>query len=172
MAHRDTWEKLRYFKATDTSDVWGDPKLIDDTLLWRLDDFRHYLGVPIHVLHGVKSGGHSSKSYHYVANGACAVDIIIPKYQYSAIDLILDATRFGFTGIGYYPDWKYRGDVVGGLHLDTRPLVTESDRTLNYKHARWLGVQTLGGGQKYIAMTFNNLFKYALSSDDVVLGMH
>jgi glycosyltransferase involved in cell wall biosynthesis len=40
--------------------------------------------------------------------------------------------RFGFSGIGYYPDWEFQGIKCGGLHLDTRPLGIDSDGTLNY----------------------------------------
>lgn len=153
MAKVDTWKQLRYFKPAGV-DQWGNPGAIDDGLLLRLDEFRHWLGVPIYVLHGVKENGHAKRSYHYKENGACAVDVIIPDYLNNPIDLVLDASRFGFTGIGYYPDWKYRGEPVGGLHLDTRPVH-------DYKHARWMGVQDERGKQHYVALDFENMVKFA-----------
>lgn len=161
MAREETWKKLRYFKKNSNSDNWGDPDKISDNLLLRLDDFRHWLGIPIYVTGGVKSGGHSRKSFHYEENGACAVDIVIPSYHETSVDLILDATRFGFTGIGYYPHWKWNGEIVGGLHLDMRPLKWDEDETTNYTSSRWMGV-LVGGEQVYIELDFQNIMDYAI----------
>ena len=170
MAKAETWAKLKHFKKTEN---WGDPDAINDEHLLRLDDFRSYLGCPIHVTHAVKNSGHSKKSFHYPRTnergeqiGACATDIVIPTYDGSLIDLILDATRFGFVGIGYYPHWTYRGVKVGGLHLDSRPLSWDLDETLNYSHSRWIGIVE-DGIQKYIPMTFQNLMKYACEIKDI-----
>lgn len=149
MASDETWGKLRYFKKDSPTDKWGDPSRISDKHLLALDDFRHYIGVPIVVTSGVSTSGHSTNSYHYPQNGACATDIIIPKYKRSPFDLILDATKFGFNGIGYYPHWQLGGVVYGGLHLDSRP----------FKAARWMGVP-LNGKQVYIDLTYENLLKY------------
>ena len=160
MASKETWSRLRHFKI-GSGDNWGDPKLIDDRLLLRLDDFREWLGVPIHVLEGVKVGGHTKRSYHYRENGACAVDVIIPNYMGWPFDLVLDAMRFGFTGIGYYPDWAWGGAITGGLHLDTRPLKWDRDQSKNYKHSRWMGVKDEHGKQRYVALNFENMVKYA-----------
>lgn len=167
MASDETWEKVkRYFKKDSRIDNWGDVDLISDEHLLRLYDFRDWLGLPIYVTHAVKSGGHSAGSFHYPRTdkngkqiGACATDIIIPDYDESAFDLILDATRFGFTGIGYYPHWTWKGETVGGLHLDSRPLKWDSDDTLNYAHSRWLGV-VVKGKQRYIELTFQNILDH------------
>lgn len=168
MASDETWNKLRYFKKDSKVDQWGDTSAISDTHLLRLDDFRHWLGVPVYVLHGVKTRGHSPSSFHYRKTdkngkeiGACATDIIIPDYDKTPFDLVLDATRFGFTGIGYYPHWSFRGKRTGGLHVDSRPLKWDNDGTLNYSHSRWLGVLNQEGKQEYIALDFHNLVKYS-----------
>ena len=163
MASEETWAKLKYFKKDSVTDKWGSIHDIDDNLLLRLDDFRAYIGVPIYVTSGVSSKGHASKSYHYVANGACAVDIVIPDYENGPIDLILDAQRFGFTGIGYYPHWKYANNTVGGLHIDMRPLKWDKDLTINYRYSRWMGIMR-EGSQIYIPMTYNNLLKFGGSN--------
>lgn len=167
MAINKTWEKLKYFKPDSAIDQWGDPELIDDTLLFMLDDFRNYIQTAIYVTRGVATSGHSDKSYHYPAQGACAVDVVIPGYRGGPINLILDAMRFGFTGIGYYPHWKYGSKPVGGLHLDVRPLKWEEDETLNYRHNRWVGIEntayindTLIKKQEYLPMNMENLIKY------------
>lgn len=160
MARKETWNMLRYFKPNSTIDQWGDVDAINDNLLLRLDDFRHWLGVPIYITAGVKNGGHAKGSYHYKEHGACAVDVIIPDYMETGFDLIMDATRFGFTGIGYYPHWKWKGKMVGGLHLDMRPLRWDEDSTKNYTHSRWMGVLNSKGVQEYIELDYSNLVKY------------
>lgn len=167
MASDATWKKVnKYFKKDSKIDKWGDVDLISDEHLLRLYDFRDWLGLPIYVLHGVKTSGHSTSSFHYSKIdksgkqiGACATDIMIPDYDESPFDLILTATRFGFTGIGYYPHWQYNGTICGGLHLDSRPLKWDSDQTLNYSHSRWLGVM-VNDKQKYVELDFHNLLEH------------
>jgi len=167
MALDKTWDKVNRYFRKNSRDNWGDTKAIDDEHLLRLYDFRKWLGVPIHVTHGVKTTGHSTKSYHYPRKDkegilrAYATDIVIPKYKSSPFDLILDATRFGFTGIGYYPHWRWDGVIVGGLHLDSRPLKWDPDETKNYSHSRWLGVLNDEGKQVYIGLSFENLLEYS-----------
>lgn len=168
MASDETWSKLRYFKKNSKIDKWGDSELIQDDHLLRLDDFRDYIGCPIYVTRGVQTSGHSKNSYHYSRHddhgrqiGACATDIVIPDYGESPFDLILDCLRFGFTGLGYYPAWKFRGHVVGGLHVDSRPLIWQADKTLNYAHSRWMGIPDGNGGQRYIELNWHNLAKYS-----------
>lgn len=170
MASDETWKKLRYFKPDSKTDNWGDIHAMDDTHLLRLDDFRHWLGVPIHVTAGVKTSGHSKESYHYprAVNGevkAYATDIVIPDYDATPYDLILDATRFGFTGIGYYPHWKWKGKQVGGLHLDSRPLKWDKDETINFTHSRWLGILNAEGKQEYVQMNWHNILLYCPELD-------
>lgn len=175
MALDSTWARLRYFKKNSTIDKWGDIAAISDAHLLRLDDFRHYLGIPVFVTAGVKTSGHSKSSYHYSRTdisgreiGACATDVIIPDYELSPFDLVLDATRFGFTGIGYYPHWQFKGRICGGLHLDSRPLRWDNDDTRNYSHARWMGILDEKKKQRYIPLSFANLVKYSTYGDSVL----
>lgn len=161
MASVITWKKVeKYFKRDSKIDNWGNPELLDDTHLLRLYDFRCWVKVPVYVIHGVKFSGHAKNSYHYIKNGACATDIIVPDYAKSPYDLVLDATRFGFTGIGYYPHWKFGTEAIGGLHLDSRPLKWDNDETTNYSHSRWLGIQS-GNKQEYVELNFHNLLKFS-----------
>lgn len=157
MASRETWSKLRYFKP-NTIDNFGDPDAISDDLLLRLDDFRHFLMCPIYVTSGVRESKSGSSSFHSRDKGACAVDLVIPEYQGHPIDLIFTAMRFGFTGIGYYPHWSWKGIQCGGLHLDTRPLGKDADGTLNYSHSLWMGVM-INGAQKYIGLSYANIIR-------------
>lgn len=164
MAKINTWKNLRYFKPTSKYDNWGDPVAIDETLLHRLDNFRHFIGHPVYVTSGVRNNESSKRSYHHPVKGACAVDVVIPDYEKTAFDLVLDAMRFGFNGVGFYPHWKWQGNVVGGLHLDTR-------KTVNDRSAQWMGVLSPEKKQVYIGLSFLNLMKYAI--DDVsVQGLH
>ena len=96
-----------------------------------------------------------------------AVDIIVPKFKGSLLDLYLTAERFNFNGVGLYNGWKYKGKVVGGLHLDMRLLDVEADGTFYYRTNRWLGVSTpvkkrgkLVASQKYHAFNEANLKKH------------
>jgi len=156
MASEETWKKLKYFRKDSTVDNWGDADAIADSLLLRLDDFRHFIGTPVYVTYGVSTSGHAEKSYHYRANGACAADIVVPYWSTGAIDLIFAAERFGFSGLGYYPHWKWRDQIVGGLHLDTRPLGVDPDSTANYREARWIGI-LVDKKQIYVPLTYKNL---------------
>ena len=144
------WDNLRYFSKVSKVDQWGDPDAINKDLILRLDNFRHFIGFPIYVTSGVRNQDSSKGSYHHPEKGACAVDIVIPGYNKTPFDLVIDATRFNFTGIGLYLHWKFQGKVTGGLHLDMRPF----DRG-----ARWMGVLDQNRKQHYVTLNFINLMK-------------
>jgi len=175
MASPDTWRKLRYFKPNSLTDNWGDSRAICDDLLLRLDDFRHFIGSPIIVTSGVrnsKSGSyHGSMIVDGFETGKCAVDIIVPSYEQSPFDLVLDATRFQFHGLGFYPHWQRNGEVTGGLHLDCRLIQFDNDDTLDYKSSRWMGVMDQGK-QIYVPLTFENMIKYSMYGEDLDSSVH
>jgi hypothetical protein len=74
--------------------------------------------------------------------------------------LLIEVFRFPFTGVGYYPQWKWNGKSANGLHLDTRPLKWDDDFTKNYRQSRWLGVKGAEGKQIYLAMNWDALDTY------------
>jgi len=165
VASLETWSKLRYFKSVGP-DVWGDTDAINDDVLLRLDDLRHYINVPVYVTSGVRPDTDGKTSYHTRTKGACAIDVVIPEFPGHPIDLIFTAMRFGFTGIGYYPHWQWKGIQCGGLHLDTRPLGLDADGTLNYGHSLWMGIKVeekradgIFAVQKYVPLTYSNLIR-------------
>lgn len=157
MASKETWSKLRYFKPDNGVDNFGDADAISDILLLRLDDFRHYVGIPIYVSSGVRPETDGKTSYHTRSKGSCAVDVLLPQYEGHPIDLIFTAMRFGFSGIGWYPDWEWKGIKCGGLHLDTRPLGKDSDGTENYGHSLWMA---FGKPQAYIPLNYVNIIRH------------
>jgi hypothetical protein len=148
------WPPLKYFHPTGTGDNYGEASKIDHDVLMRLDEFRHELRYPIHVLRGT-DGLHSKNSYHYISNGSCALDVFT-EVDISAIEIVLLAEKFGFNGLGYYPDWRRYGKKGHGLHLDTRPL---GDR---FRQARWIGKSDMKGRLFYIPLTYDNLEKYCI----------
>lgn len=167
MASKEVWDKLRYFKPNNV-DNFGDPDAISEVLLLRLDDFRHFLNVPFYVTSGVRAHREGRSSYHSKSKGACAVDVVMPECGLHPIDLVFAAMRFGFSGIGWYPDWEWKGLKCGGLHLDTRPLGVDPDGTSNYRHSLWMGIKVLevnsegklANRQKYIDLSYANIIRY------------
>lgn len=111
------WSRLKFFKRNEN---WGDPDKMAESILLEIDAFREHMATPMIITSG-NNGSHSKKSYHYVENGSCAVDMVLPDFQGHPADLLFQAMKFKFKGIGYYSHWKYQGKPVVGLHLDTRP---------------------------------------------------
>jgi hypothetical protein len=48
-----------------------------------------------------------------------------PEFQGRLFGLFLLAERFGFSNIGLIPDMVYDSKIVGGLHLDVRPIAPD-----------------------------------------------
>ena len=124
------WSRVQYFTMHE---AWGDPDKMDRELVGYLDEFRHFLGIPIMVLCGTQ-GTHKANSQHPFGK---AVDVAVPEWDKHLLDLMLAATRFPFRGVGIYPDWVYNGKRVGGLHLDTRDLSGAYPRV---HKAFWMGI--------------------------------
>jgi hypothetical protein len=99
-------------------------------LLSRLDAFRDYIGLSVIISSSNDpSHAHQKESQHYKNK---AVDFVVPEWKGSLFSLYLIAERFGFTGIGIYPKWRYKDKIVGGMHVDSRILN-------GYQGARWIG---------------------------------
>lgn len=142
-----SFPKLKYFKESE----FHEPEKINHDLLYKLDAYRDYIGVSI-IITSSTDGIHTPNSQHYLGN---AVDIVIPDRKGSLIAQYLIAERFNFNGIGIYPDWCYNGDVIGGFHLDVRPLA-------NNQGARWLGKKSPDGKTQYIPLSIKFLKKYKI----------
>ena len=148
------WEQLRYLKP---SEAWGCPQKMDFGLLWLLDSYREYIGMPVIVVCGTQ-GVHSPKSYHYVGK---AVDIVVDAGRLHPVDLMLAAFRFPFTGLGVYPKARYNKFVRPlGFHFDCRE-VNSLPRGIT--QAQWLGVPDSSGKMEYSALDHTSLSKYNLT---------
>ena len=96
---------------------WGDPDKMDPALLYELDSFRAFVGVPMVVTSGYRTDP-ADASQHRLGK---AVDVMFPtKEKPDLLNLFLAAVRFKFQGIGIYPFWTLKGREIGGLHLDVR----------------------------------------------------
>ena len=120
------WEKIRHFKPTE---AWGDTKIIDFHLVRLLDEFRDFVDQPMIVAYGTQ-GKHVAK-WHSLG---VAVDIVIEAAYKGQLNLVLDALRYPFSGIGVYPFARYaKFEHPVGFHFDVRPL-------LGWASARWIGI--------------------------------
>lgn len=144
------WDGIKYFRPDSPVDMWGNPHEMKREILLPLDDFREHLGVIIYVTSGYREKSHSLEggSQH---NLGLAVDIVVPAFSGTILDLFIEATRFPFKGIGIYRDWHWAGKKIGGLHLDAR---NES------KGAHWFCYKNPAGIQEYIALNYENLKAY------------
>lgn len=134
----------KYFKDNEFDDVAKmNPKLIEE-----LDKLREWLGSPI-VITSSTGGVHEVNSQHYLGN---AVDVVFPKSKKSLRAIYEHCLKMSWMGIGVYPNWKYLGKEVGGLHLDLR--------NTNVR-AQWMGVRK-DGKQVYIGLNNANLTKYKI----------
>ena len=106
------WSQVKHF----TPDEFGPgADHLSSELILELDAFRAFLGEKIVVTSGYREG-----DPHEHGKGL-AVDIVIPKLgKMKLVNALFAAMRFKFRGIGIYSDWAYKGEVVGGLHLDMR----------------------------------------------------
>lgn len=142
MKTKEYWETVKYFSPNEN---WGDVERIDPSLILELDRFRHKVATPIIITCGTQ-GKHIDGSFHYLG---LALDIMFPEKEKKDIpDLFLQALKFQFRGIGIYPDWKYKDKVIGGMHVDYRPIKAYPE-----PKATWIGVS-----KSYLAADMSNLY--------------
>ena len=69
------------------------------------------------IVHDINRGEHSEHSYHYIGMAIDGHFVNIPPYV-----VYVYASKAGFKGIGYYPDWKHPGwhfDIRNGKSIST-----------------------------------------------------
>lgn len=130
------WQNCKLLKP---GMAWGDASKMNKWVVLELDAALSHLGRPFHIDCGCQ-GSHVANSEHAPGD---AVDVCFPgASRLDLLDIFLEVSRFKFTGIGVYPDWK-----MPGLHVDFRKAP--------YR-ALWLGA-TCGAKQEYKALTRNEM---------------
>ena len=121
------WSNVQFFKPAE----FTAPDRLNPILVYKLDDLRAFLGMPCVITADWANAGHSADSQHYLGNAIDCYFLDVPLLtQYLA------AERFGFGGLGLYPDWSHPG-----LHLDVR------DCSKQGYAARWGRI-----GNKYVEL--------------------
>jgi len=149
------WLGLRFFKIHEN---WGNHELIKSRLLKKLDSFREKVGSRVVITRGTQGKNDSGKSQHPLGR---AVDVILPKTNKHPEELIEIAEECGFTGIGYYRDWRYFNKRTGGLHLDIREIKRDEPII-----AKWLCVNDIDGIQVYYPFSNELLEKFLKELED------
>lgn len=138
------WEHTDHFTITEN---WGDPYKMNLGFVRELSRFREFIKMPIIITYGTQ-GRHEDGSLHYKG---LAVDCVIPDEP--LLDAFINACRFNFTGIGYYPKRRYADKVMGGLHLEQDPFTT----TRKF----WIGVPDEDGVNHYYGMNASNIREFS-----------
>jgi len=119
------WEDIKYF-SPDGKDNFGDPSKMDTILIRTMDEMRAFVGRPFLVHCGYED--RTTGGWH--PHGKAVDGHFVGLHP---IEMYEIAQRFdAFNGIGVYLWWHWHDDLVGGIHVDTRPI---SNRFGN--DARW-----------------------------------
>jgi hypothetical protein len=142
------WKAIRHFSPNE----FTDPAAIQPSIVSEIDRWRALTGLSTLIISST-GGEHLKDSQHYLG---LAVDCMVIERPpgYTLMDQFFSIARFGFTGIGIYPETRYtntKGQVIrGSFHLDTRELAHGEHRAL------WIGVK-VDGVNKYLPMSEANL---------------
>lgn len=138
------WSNIKYFDKSEFSQ----PEKMNEFHIESLDLFRHNIEKRVIVTSSFRDNDEGTHG-----NGL-ATDIMVPDWNGTLLELYLEAERHGFTGIGVYPHWSFKGKTIGGLHLDSRaPKMGRG--------ARWIRID-VAGEQAYISLNQENIKRYLL----------
>lgn len=135
----EDFKLLRYFTVSEVRSTGANIDKVKLKTMIAIDNVRHMVGQPIHLLrNGMTSGNHSAKEH---PNGE-AVDFYLSTSDDSvAVQVAFSMVASGFRGIGVY---KNEAGVYS-FHGDTRELLTT-----------WRGMKVQDKkGWEYTALTFN-----------------
>ena len=123
------WDRIQHFHAGEN---WGAWERMSSDFMRTLDTVRHLADTPFELTAPAwTSGGHASKSYHYIGRAA---DFKLPKKTpFEAYDLLVttleDMGIYGKVGFGFYPYGNPKTSLkYAFFHLDDRAM-----RSVDYK---------------------------------------
>lgn len=146
------WSQLSYLNEKMN---WGDVSKMDAAFLYTLDSWCVFEKKGIFVTpHGGNTGNHQPGSLHY--QGKACDFIVMGATLDDVLDIFVSLSRFPFSEIGIYPNWKYNGKVIGGFHVGL------DNRQLMVRKKLWMGISEPDGRTVYIGITKNNLMSYKL----------
>lgn len=132
----EDWKRIQFFKPKE----FRHPEALSLDFLLKMVKLRRFIRSRIIITSDYRQddpGEHGK---------GLALDVVVPDYSGSIVDLYFAAERFDFKGIGIYNHWEYKGKLVGGLHLDERVTVI---------NARWIGTR-----DGYHPLTHKTLLDY------------
>ena len=131
----EQWKEIPFFKPKE----FVNPEILNFDFMLKMVALRRFIRSRIIISSSFRenSPGEHSRG---------AVDIVVPDYSGSIVDLYFAAERFDFRGLGIYNHWEYKNKLVGGLHLDDR---------ITKIAARWIGAR-----DGYHPLTHKNLLDY------------
>lgn len=136
----------KYFKPDSKVDNFGEFYNIDPALLRRADELREAIGHPVFVTSGYRRGDPNAHGK------GLALDLICPGVP--LMEFYKAAEKLDFSGLGVYPHWKWKGTMVGGLHVD-----------IWIAGRRWMGIRPKADAEQiYIRLSPENLKKYLTPS--------
>ena len=144
------WNSLTYMSKE--GDNWGDPSKMSRLLVYKAEAMRIEADKPLVLSTAAYStSGHSPTGYHPKGE---ALDGRIKGL--TLFEMYLLAEKFGFTGIGLYPNPNSPHGPF--FHIDVRkpePFV---------RQARWIAVPKENGesGWNYLPMTAENMKEYVI----------
>jgi hypothetical protein len=141
------WSQLKYLTPKLN---WGEPEKMSPTLLYTLDSWCIFEKKGIFVTpHGGTLGKHATNSLH--GTGKACDFIVLGSERDDLLDLYISLSRFPFTEIGIYPNWKYNEKVVGGFHVGL------DNNQLMVRKKLWIGISDAKGNNNYIGISKSNL---------------
>lgn len=141
------WKNIKHFSKSE----FNSPEKMSYAHIKRLDKFRDNILTSVNITSDYRE---SETSMH---GKGIATDIVFPKMPLDKLYyLYLEAERHNFTGIGIYPHWYYgsKDNIIGGLHLDSRP-------PENGRGSRWICIMK-DGKQVYLPFTWENMTRYVI----------
>lgn len=140
------WERVRHFSPGEFRQL----DHLNPSVIYAADALRQRIGLRLGVspVTGAEArfGGNPNSRHYAIGRQSDALDLLFIDGNANPAEVWAAALQIPeIGGFGYYPGWRNaRGQVVGGIHIDTRP------RSAG-RPATWGGIQTASGTQ-YVSL--------------------